>query len=332
MILKYFETEKINKKETKLFLLYGKNSGLIKDTINKIEFSKGERFQYDEKDILENEKLFFENILVKSLFVQNKTIIINRSTDKILKIIDQILDKNIEDVLVIITAENLEKKSKLRSFFEKEKNLVCIPFYPDTEKTLLKLAMDFFKNEKIAVSQINLNQILNKNLGDRENLLNELKKIKYFVKNGKKVTTETLSKLINLSEDYSTSELVDNCLAKNKNKTLTILNENNFKNEDCIAILRIFLSKTKRILTLAKDYEKNKNIDLTISSARPPIFWKDKEIVKQQIIRWNTKKLKKLIFEISEIEILIKKNLNSGVHLLYNFVIKQTLQKFNNEI
>ena len=325
MILKYFEIEKIDLKKTKLFLLYGKNNGLIKETINKIAFSDGERFQYDEKEILENEKVFFENILVESLFDKNKTIIINRSTDKILKVINEILNNNLQDTIVIITAENLEKKSKLRSFFEKEKNLVCIPFYPDTEKTLLKLTMDFLKNEKIPISQINLNQILNKNLGDRENLLNELKKIKYFVKNGRKITTETLSKLINLSEDYSTSELIDNCLAKNKNKTLNILNENSVKNEDCVAILRIFLSKTKRILTLAQDYEKNKNIDLTISSARPPVFWKDKEIVKQQIISWNIKNLKKLIFEISEIEILIKKNLNSGVHLLYNFVIKQTL-------
>ena len=332
MILKYFETEKIDLKKTKLFLLYGKNSGLLKETINKIAFSDGEHFQYDEKDILENEKVLFENILVESLFDKNKTIIINRSTDKIMKVINEILDKSLENIIVIITTENLEKKSKLRSFFEKEKNLVCIPFYPDTEKTLLKLAMDFFRDEKIPISQINLNQILNKNLGDRENLLNELRKIKYFVKNGKKITAESLSKLINLSEDYSTSELVDNCLAKNKNKTLTILNENNFKNEDCIAILRIFLSKTKRILTLAQDYEINKNIDLTISSARPPIFWKDKEIVKKQIISWNIKNLKKLIFEISEIEILIKKNLNSGIHLLYNFIIKQTLQKFNNEI
>ena len=332
MIFKYFETEKINLEKTKLFLLYGKNSGLIKETINKIKFSDGEIFQYDEKEILENEKVFFENILVKSLFDKNKTIIINRSTDKILKVINEIFDKSLEIILVIITSENLEKKSKLRSFFEKEKNLVCIPFYPDTEKTLLKLAMDFFKNEKIPISQINLNQILNKNLGDRENLLNELKKIKYFVKKGKKINTETLSKLINLSEDYSTSELIDNCLAKNKNKTLTILNENNFRNEDCITVLRIFLNKAKRNLILAQDYEINKNIDLTISSARPPIFWKDKEIVKQQIINWNTEKLKRLIFEISEIEFLAKKNLNFGVHLLYNFIIKQTSQKFNNGI
>ena len=332
MILKYFDIEKIDLKKTKLFLLYGKNSGLIKETTNKIAFNDGERFQYDEKEILENEKVFFENILVESLFDKNKTIIINRSTDKILKVINEIFDKSLENNIVIITAENLDKKSKLRSLFEKERNLVCIPFYPDTEKTLLKLAIDFFKDERIPISQINLNQILNKNSGDRENLLNELKKIKYFVKNGKKITTETLSKLINLSEDYSTTELVDNCLAKNKNKTINILNENSFKNEDCIAVLRIFLSKTKRILTLAQDYEKNKNIDLTISSARPPIFWKDKEIVKKQIMSWNIKNLKKLIFEIGEIEILIKKNLNSGVHLLYNFVIKQTLQKFNNEI
>ena len=121
MILKYFETEKINLKKTKFFLLYGKNSSLIKETINKIAFSDGESLQYDEKEILENEKVFFENILVKSLFDKNKTIIINRSTDKILKVINEIFDKSLENILVIITSESLEKKSKLRSFFEKEK-------------------------------------------------------------------------------------------------------------------------------------------------------------------------------------------------------------------
>ena len=117
MILKYFETEKINLKKTKLFLLYGKISSLIKETINKIEFSNGESFQYDEKEILENEKVFFENILVESLFDKNKTIIINRSTDKILKVINEIFDKSLENIIIIITAEILEKISKLRSFF-----------------------------------------------------------------------------------------------------------------------------------------------------------------------------------------------------------------------
>ena len=332
MIIKHFEIKKINLSKTQFILFYGKNEGLKNQVKNKLLENKSITSNLEEKDIIDNSNSFIESLLTQSFFEEEKIIFINRATDKILKILSAIINKKIEKLIILLDADNLEKKSKLRSFFEKEKNLVCIPFYPDTEKTLLKLAMDFFKNEKIPISQINLNQILNKNLGDRENLLNELKKIKYFVKNGKKITAESLSKLINLSEDYSTAELVDNCLAKNKNKTLTILNENNFKNEDCIAILRIFLSKTKRILTLAQDYEKNKNIDLTISDARPPIFWKDKEIVKQQIINWNIKRLKKLIFEISEIEILIKKNLNFGVHLLYNFIIKQTLQKFNNKI
>ena len=85
------------------------------------------------------------------------------------------------------------------------------------------------------------------------------------------------------------SELIDNCLSKNKKKTINILNENNFSNEDCILIIRIFLNKLKKILKLSNEFKKNKNIDLTISSAKPPIFWKDKEITKQQIFVWKPK-------------------------------------------
>ena len=149
--------------------------------------------------------------------------------------------------------------------------------------------------------------IINKCAGDREKLVNELQKIEYYTKNGKKIDSENISKLINLSENHSISELVDNCLAKNKKKVINILNENNFSNEDCIIITRSFILKAKKLLDLLKTFETNNNIDLTISSAKPPIFWKEKEITKQQILKWSSKKIKQLIYSLSETELQIKK-------------------------
>ena len=122
-----------------------------------------------------------------------------------------------------------------------------------------------------------------------KSLLMNFKKLNFLAKNGKKIDSDNISKLINLSENHSISELVDNCLAKNKKKIISILNENNFSNEDCIMITRSFISKAKKLLILSKTFETNKNIDLTISSAKPPIFWKEKEITKQQILKWNSK-------------------------------------------
>ena len=329
MIIKSFEIDKINLKKNNFILLYGKNEGFKKQVINNFIKNRGEVLSYEEKDILDIQNNFLENILNRSLFEEEKTIIIKRATDKIIKIIEEINNRNIDDIIILVS-DNLEKKSKLRSTFEKDKKLICIPFYPDNEQTLSKLAFEYFKKKNISISQLNINQIAYKSLGDRQKLYNELKKIENYLISGKKLTPETLAKLVNLSENFSVSELIDNCLVKNKGKTVKILNENNYTNDDCILILRTFLNKSKKILKLSLDYEKNKNIDLTISASRPPIFWKDKEITKQQILKWKPKDLKELIYKLNNIELAIKKNLNNSLNLITDFLLEQSSLRTNN--
>ena len=330
MIIKSYEINKINFDQNKLVLLYGKNEGFKNEATNNLIKNKDEVTKYEEKEILENINDFIESILSKSLFESEKIIIIKRVTDKILKIIDEIDSKNIEDIKIILNADNLEKKSKLRSLFEKDKRYVCVPFYPDTDQTLSKLTYNFLKKKNILISQSNINLIVNKCNGDRETLLNELNKIEYFSKNGKKITAENISKLTNLIENHSVLELIDNCLVKNKKKIVNILNENNFNNEDCILIIRTFLNKAKKILKLSSEFQNNKNIDLTISSAKPPIFWKDKEITKQQIYKWTPENIKQLIYKLSEIELLIKKNINNSINLITDFILYQASSNTNN--
>ena len=330
MIIKSFEINKINFDQNKLVLFYGKNEGFKNEVTNNLIKDKDEITKYEEKEVLENINDFIESILSKSLFESEKIIIIKRVTDKILKIIDEIDSKNIEDVKIIFNADNLEKKSKLRSLFEKDKKYICVPFYPDTDQTLSKLTYDFLKKKNILISPSNINLIVNKCNGDREILLNELNKIEYFSKNGKKITAENIAKLTNLIENHGISELIDNCLAKNKKKIVNILNENNFNNEDCILITRTFLNKAKKILKLSSEFQNNKNIDLTISSAKPPIFWKDKEITKQQIYKWTPENIKQLIYKLSEIELLIKKNINNSINLITDFILNEASSNTNN--
>jgi DNA polymerase-3 subunit delta len=136
--------------------------------------------------------------------------------------------------------------------------------------------------------------------------------------------------LINLSESHSFSELIDNCLTQNKNKIMNILNENNFNNEDCIIILRTFLMKAKRVLKLAIELEKNNDLDKTIASAKPPIFWKDKEIVKTQLNKWKPHKIKELIYRLNGTELQIKKNFNNPILITTNFILEQSSLKLNN--
>jgi len=324
MIIKSYEINKIISNYN-FYLFYGKNQGLKNESIKAIlKKNKGKVFSYEEKQIQDEKEIFFENILSGSLFEDNKIIIINRASDKIYTIIQELIERKIKSIKIIINSDVLEKKSKLRSLFEKKKDLICIPTYSDNNETLSRLANIFFKNEKILISQQNINLIVSKCSGDRQNLTNELEKIKNYSFNKQSITTQEILKLINLSENYGFSELIDNCLAKNKNKIMTILNENNFSNEDCIIILRTFLMKAKKILTLSLEFEKNKDLDKTITSARPPIFWKDKEIVKIQLNKWKPNKIKELIYHLNDIELQIKKNFNTSILIITNFILEKS--------
>ena len=330
MILKTFELKKIPDNAI-FYLLYGKNEGLKIDCVNQIlEKSNGKIFNYEEKQVKDEIESFYENILSGSLFESNKIIIINRASDKIFEIIQDLLDRDIANTKVIINAGILETRSKLRSLFEKKKNLICIPTYPDNNDTLSKLTVIFFRNENISISQENINLIIEKCNGDRNNLNNELNKIRNYANDKKKLSSQEILKLINLSENYEISELIDNCLALNKNKITKILNENNYNNEDCIIILRTFITKAKKILKLAIKLEENKDINKTINSAKPPIFWKDKEIVKVQLNKWKPDKIKELIKNINNVELEIKKNYNNSILIITNFILEKSRSEINN--
>jgi len=326
MILKSFEIEKIKIEDKNFFLFYGENQG-HKNQIIEEKFKKKYKentYYYDENEILNNENNFFNNILSKSFFENEKLIVINRATDKIKKILEEIIEKKIQDLVIVLNANTLEKKSKIRSLFEKSKDAVCVPFYEDNNQTLSAIVNNFFREKKIPISQLAINLIVQRARGDRQNIKNELEKVTSFIKNKNKIEMQDLLKLTNLAENYNVSELIDCCLSKNKRRTINILNENNYSLEDCILIIRTFLIKTKRLIKLSKDFSETKNLDTTISGLKPPIFWKDKDVVKQQIKSWSYKDAEDLMYEINTIELLIKKYSSNSINILFDFIIEKS--------
>ena len=322
MILKNFELYKKNLDNFNFFLLYGENQGFKDDIINFLSKNETNIFKYFEDEIINNKENFLNSIFTQSLFENKKTIIVNRVSGKILDIIKEVTMKNFDDVKFILEANILDKKSKLRDFFEKEKKMICIPFYQDNQQTLNTYASEILRKDNIILSNEIINFITSKAQGDRRFLKNEISKIKAYCKNKKKINMSQLGKLVNLSENHSINEIVDNCLAKD-NKTINkLMNENLISNDDLILIIRVFLTKAKRILFLRKKYEDSKDLIEVINSSKPPIFWKDKEIVKTQIKIWSINKIKKLIYEINELELLVKKNINSNTYLLFDFIYK----------
>lgn len=333
MILKNYDLNKLDISKNNIFLFYGQNQGAKEEEIDKIiHKNKLVVNKYDEKQVVDNIENIHNELFSQSLFEEKKIIILNRVTDKLFKLIEALEDKNLAHITLIVNSDSLDKKSKIRAFFEKSKKFVCVAFYPDNQDTLSKIALNFLKKENITISQANINFIVNKCNGDRGILKNELNKIKFFVSNGKRLTTQNLIKLTNLIENFSVSELIDNCLAKNKLKTLGILNENNYTSDDCMIILRTFLLKLKRLKNLSLEFSENKDLNKTISNARPPIFWKDKEIVKKQINSWKIKEINELIFDLNSVELHVKKNKVDPVNIVSNFILDRFNERTSNNL
>ena len=322
MIIKSFELEKIISLNFYIHLIYGNNEGIKQDIISNFykKNYEGEVLKYDEQDILTNKDEFISSLLNKSLFETEKLIIISRGTDKLTTVINELLDRKELGAKIIIKSSNLEKKSKLRNLFEKEKNVICTPVYEDDSRSLNFIINNFLKDYKLSLSQEIKNILIERSNGDRINLKNELSKLKNLSITKKKLSIEDILKLSNLAENYSVFELSDNYLAKNSKKVSNILNENNYSSDDCILIIRTILNKSKRLLKIRNEVDNNKNIDQVISTIKPPIFWKEKEIVKKQAQSWSTNEVKDIIFKINDLEALVKKNTANSMLFVSNFI------------
>ena len=331
MIIKSFELNKLKINNHNFYLFYGDNEGLKEETIKNLfeKIYQDKIHRYEEKEILDKTDDFYNSILTKSFFDNEKLIIISRTTDKIKAIIEELIEKNPKDIQFILNSKNLEKKSTLRKLFEKEKSIMCVPFYEDNNQTLNYIISQFFRNKKIPISQQLINILIERSRGDRKNLNNELAKIESFSINKKNINLEEIISLTNLADNYSASELVDHSLAKNTRKTISILNENNYSDEDNIIIIRTLLSKLKRLVKIYRLVDDKNNIENAISLFKPPIFWKDKPLIIIQIKAWGKKELENLIYKTNEVELLIKKNSNAGKNILFDFIINNS-KKFNN--
>jgi len=331
MIIKSYELETFKIQNIDYFLFYGPNTGLIEEIINKVFkpiFTKN-IINYDEGELLDNIHSFKEMVFNKSFFDDKKFIIINRDSNKILNIIQELIDSKITDLKIIIKAGTLEKKSKLRDYFEKHKSTVITAFYEDNYRSLQSMVQKIFKEKKINISNEIINLIIERSKGNRINITNEIQKILSYTKSNNKINLEDVLKLTNLVENYSISELVDQNLVKNKKRTINILNENNLNSDENILIIRTFLNKLKRLKKIKIDLNKNKNIDQVLSSSRPLIFWKDKDIIKQQLNKYSLSDIKLLIHKVNNLELIIKKNNQISDQILNNFILENLISTNN---
>jgi len=327
MIIKSYEIKKnkLNLLINNFFLLYGENLGLKKDIknfiINEVKQKNNdiEILSLYESEIIDNKDNFFNLIYTGSLFGQKKIIIIYESTDKINDIIKDAYQKYSKDIYLIFFSNILDKRSKLRIFFEKEKGLVCIPCYLDNEKDLITIAQLELKKNNITLSRESINLLIEKSNADRNNLRNEIEKIIAYSLNKEKIEIDEIKSLINFSGDYKSDIFVNECLCGNIHQYKKIISELYVNTINQILLLRILSNKIHRLLKIKEQATESYNLDSLLNTCKPPIFWKEKSTVKKQLTIWKLKDLKKIISDINNTEILCKKNPHISNSIFFNF-------------
>ena len=337
MIIKSYEVQKnkSNFPKYNFFLLYGENLGLKKDIRKFIKTSIEQEnnnveilFLY-EGEILANEENFHNLIYGGSLFSDKKIITIYEATDKIIKKISDIYDKYPENVFLIIFSGILEKRSKLRNFFEANKKAICIPCYLDSEKDLEVIAQLELKKNNIMLSQEAINLLIEKSNSDRNNLRNEIGKIHSYSLNKKKLELTDIISLINFSGDYKSDIFINECLCGNIKQYKKIISELYVNTVNQILLLRILSNKIQRLIKIKAKENKSNNVDNLINAIKPTVFWKEKPLLKKQLSTWSLNNLKKIIDEINNIELLCKKNPQISKVIFFNFFSK-ICKKANN--
>ena len=337
MIIKSYEVKKniSNLQKNNFFLLYGENLGLkkdIKDLITTEVKQKSKNIEIlslYEREILNNEENFYNLVYSGSLFSEKKIITIYEATDKIIKKINDIYDKYPENVFIIIFSEILEKKSKLRNFFEKSKKTICIPCYLDNEKDLEIIAQLELRKNNIMLSREAINLLIEKSNSDRNNLRNEIEKVKSYSLNKKKIELSEIKSLINFSGNYKSDTLINECLCGNIAQYKKIVSELYASAVNQILLLRILSNKIHRLLQIKEQENKSNNLDNLIDASKPTIFWKEKPLVKKQLLIWSLNDLKRMISEINNTELLCKKNPQISNSIFFNFFSK-ICKKANN--
>lgn len=320
MILKSYTLEN-NKNLFKYnsVLFYGENQGLIDEFKKSIKhnFVNEDILSYNQNEILDKQKNFILEISSQSLFEKQKIFIINSCNDKIFDFLNKIKN-TLEDQKIFLFSDLLEKKSKLRNFYEKSESLVSVPCYQDTELTLRKIVERKLLNYS-GISPKNINLILDSCNNERSKLNNELEKIATYFSN-KIIITEDLIKILNAKENERFDYLKNEALSGNKFRTNNLLDTTLLEQDKSIFYLSSInqgLNKIKEGVILSKD----KKISEIVDNIKPPIFWKDKPIFISQVQKWNIKKINQALNKTYDLELMLKSNFNLNKEILIKKVI-----------
>ena len=307
MIYKSYLIEKnINEINDKFTLFYGENLGFKNDIKDKIKFKnlKAEIIKFNQEDILKNIDNFFIEISNTSLFDNKKIYFIDKISDKFLELLKEI-EAKIDNQQVYLFSDVLDKKSKIRNFFEKSKNYKVIPCYIDNESAIRQIIQDKLKNYK-GLSSYNINLIINKSNLDRVKLNNELNKIIIYFQD-KELNSEKLELLLDDKVNNDFNLLKDEALMGNKINTNKLLSDTVLESEKNIFYLNLINLRLNK-LNEVSNFRKTTNLENAINLIKPPIFWKDKTNFAQQAKKWDTKKIRKILSKTYNVEIEIKSN------------------------
>jgi len=304
----------------KIFLFYGENQGLKKEFKKKlrIQNKNQEILTLFQDEIIKNKNILINEVNNKSLFNEKKIIFINQVNDKILDIVDEVI-KNIQDERIFLFSDILEKKSKLRNYFEKSKSCGITACYQDNEITIRKIIIKKLDGYQGLTNQVTNLIIQNTGL-DRNKVNNEIDKIISYFKD-KKIDLKKIDLLLNIRTNDDFNLLKDEALNGNKINTNRLLADTVFEVENNIYYLSSINQRINKLNEIENMKQENSNIESLVSNLKPAVFWKDKPILIEQSKKWNKEKLQTALKKTYNTEIEIKSNSSIRKDLLIKNLI-----------
>ena len=308
-------------------LMYGENEGIKDDVRNKLKAKNknSEIINFFESEIIKNKNILYESINNRSLFSEKKIIFIQFATDKILNEVIESLEKESVDTKIVIIADNLDRKSKLRILFEKEKKLAVFACYQDNDRSLIDYINKELAGYKGVTGEL-VNMMISNSGSNRKIIQNELLKIKNFFLE-KIIKKNQLLEILNIKNDIGFDEIRDNALIGRKNKINKLLSETNILNEESFFYINNLNYRVLKLIEIEKMNKMFNSYEQTLEKIKPPIFWKDKSIYLEQLKKWNLEKLNRAADKIGETEVLIRKN----SHIKKDVIIKNLIIALSNE-
>ncbi|MGY8985081.1 MAG: DNA polymerase III subunit delta [Sphingomonadales bacterium] len=296
-------------------LIYGPDEGLVRERAHRISKQVVEDLsdpfnvvRPSLSQVIEEPSILLDELLSLSMVGGRRLVRLDGAEDKAYQGLEQALSgipKDGEKNLLVVTAGNLKPSSKIRKLFEGLEIAVTIACYADSSKDVEELIIEVLGANNLKADPQAISFLLN-NLGsDRLISRSELEKIVLYAGDriDRVIKLEDVITLIGDSATLTLNDIASATTGGDLKRLDQLLERAQSQGENAIAIIRALSRRLQQFHLVKGLIEAGQPIDSAIGKLRPPLFFKEKDIFRNQLFLWSSQKLGKALLLLSDAEL-----------------------------